>query len=99
MYIQTYGKTSGSCMGPLTNGTYPQIMIDTVRNRLPSFTPEESKLVKGSYDFIGLNYYVTQYVQPSPNHLDWANHTAMMDAGATLTCTTPYNFIYLQPSF
>ncbi|CAN6894067.1 unnamed protein product [Brassica oleracea var. botrytis] len=74
-----------SCMGPLTNGTYPQIMIDTVRNRLPSFTPEESKLVKGSYDFIGLNYYVTQYVQPSPNHLDWANHTAMMDAGATLT--------------
>ncbi|XP_048622754.1 myrosinase MA1-like [Brassica napus] len=25
------------------------------------------------------------YVQPSPNHLDWANHTAMMDAGATLT--------------
>ncbi|KAF2590888.1 hypothetical protein F2Q70_00039430 [Brassica cretica] len=75
----------GWFMGPLTNGTYPQIMIDTVRNRLPSFTPEESKLVKGSYDFIGLNYYVTQYVQPSPNHLDWANHTAMMDAGATLT--------------
>nr|VDD55036.1 unnamed protein product [Brassica oleracea] len=85
LYRKNYTHQGGSCMGPLTNGTYPQIMIDTVRNRLPSFTPEESKLVKGSYDFIGLNYYVTQYVQPSPNHLDWANHTAMMDAGATLT--------------
>ncbi|CAN7132124.1 unnamed protein product [Brassica rapa subsp. narinosa] len=75
----------GWFMGPLTNGAYPQIMIDTVGKRLPSFTPEESKLVKGSYDFLGLNYYVTQYVQPSPNHVDWANHTAMMDAGVTLT--------------
>ncbi|CDY39513.1 BnaA01g24750D [Brassica napus] len=72
-------------MGPLTNGTYPQIMIDTVGERLPSFTPEESKLVKGSYDFLGLNYYFTQYVQPSPNHVDSDGHTAMMDAGTRLT--------------
>ncbi|CAN6925077.1 unnamed protein product [Brassica oleracea] len=75
----------GWYMGPLTNGTYPQIMIDTVGERLPSFTPEESKLVKGSYDFLGLNYYFTQYVQPSPNHVDSDGHTAMMDAGTRLT--------------
>ncbi|KAJ4881196.1 Myrosinase 1 [Raphanus sativus] len=76
----------GWFMGPLTNGTYPQSMIDTVGERLPSFTPDESRLVKGSYDFLGLNYYVTQYVQPSPIHVDdWDTHTAMMDAGATLT--------------
>ncbi|KAL0716618.1 hypothetical protein Bca4012_065940 [Brassica carinata] len=73
----------GWFMGPLTNGTYPQIMIDAVGDRLPSFSPEESNLVKGSYDFLGLNYYVTQYVQPSPNQVDWANYTAMMDANAT----------------
>ena len=77
-------------MGPLTNGTYPQIMIDTVGERLPSFTPEESKLVKGSYDFLGLNYYFTQYVQPSPNHVDSDGHTAMMDAGTRLTCIHLY---------
>ncbi|KAL0753990.1 hypothetical protein Bca101_091658 [Brassica carinata] len=75
----------GWFMGPLTNGTYPQIMIDTVGERLPSFSPEESNLVKGSYDYLGLNYYVTQYAQPSPNPVHWANHTAMMDAGAKLT--------------
>ncbi|KAG5389253.1 hypothetical protein BRARA_H00788 [Brassica rapa] len=75
----------GWFMGPLTNGTYPQIMIDTVGDRLPSFSPEESNLVKDSYDFLGLNYYVTQYAQSSPNPVHWANHTAMMDAGATLT--------------
>ncbi|CAH8313114.1 unnamed protein product [Eruca vesicaria subsp. sativa] len=75
----------GWFMGPLTNGTYPQSMIDTVGERLPSFNSNESKLVKGSYDFLGLNYYITQYAQPSPNHVDWDNHTAMMDSGATLT--------------
>ncbi|CAH8314363.1 unnamed protein product [Eruca vesicaria subsp. sativa] len=84
-------------MGPLTNGTYPQSMIDTVGDRLPSFTPEESKLVKGSYDFLGLNYYYTQYVQPSPspNHVDWDRHTAMMDAGTKLTCIHLYIFTYI----
>jgi len=31
-------------------------------NRLPSFTPEESALVKGSFDFLGLNHYTSKYV-------------------------------------
>nr|1MYR_A Chain A, MYROSINASE [Sinapis alba] len=75
----------GWFMGPLTNGTYPQIMIDTVGARLPTFSPEETNLVKGSYDFLGLNYYFTQYAQPSPNPVNATNHTAMMDAGAKLT--------------
>ncbi|XP_018447786.1 myrosinase MA1-like [Raphanus sativus] len=83
----------GWFMGPLTNGTYPQIMIDTVGVLLPSFSPEESNLVKGSYDFLGLNYYVTQYAQPSPNHVHWANHTALMDAGATLTYINASNHV------
>ncbi|XP_018447385.1 myrosinase MA1-like isoform X2 [Raphanus sativus] len=83
----------GWYMGPLTNGTYPQSMIDTVGERLPSFTPEESNLVKGSYDFLGLNYYVTQYAQPSPNHVDWDNHTALMDAGAMLTYRNASNHV------
>ncbi|RID62565.1 hypothetical protein BRARA_E01629 [Brassica rapa] len=33
-----------------------------VGNRLPKFTPQESKLVKGSLDFLGLNYYVNSGV-------------------------------------
>mmetsp|Transcript_21880 Transcript_21880/g.21058 ORF Transcript_21880/g.21058 Transcript_21880/m.21058 type:complete len:91 (+) Transcript_21880:383-655(+) len=31
-------------------------------NRLPTFTEEESALVKGSFDFLGLNHYTSKYV-------------------------------------
>ncbi|KAL0643404.1 hypothetical protein Bca4012_041694 [Brassica carinata] len=73
---------------PLTKGRYPDIMREIVGSRLPNFTEAEAELVAGSYDFLGLNYYTTQYAQPKPNPVTWANHTAMMDPGAKLTCTT-----------
>ncbi|KAJ7949296.1 Beta-glucosidase [Quillaja saponaria] len=49
-------------MIPLTNGDYPQAMRFLVGNRLPKFSEEQSKLIKQSFDFIGLNYYTTNYV-------------------------------------
>jgi len=48
-------------MEPLASGKYPQTMRDRVGDRLPEFTDEESTLVAGSYDFLGLNYYTTNY--------------------------------------
>ncbi|KAG6632544.1 beta-glucosidase 24-like [Carya illinoinensis] len=57
----------GWFMDPLTKGRYPLSMRTHVRgNRLPKFTPKQSKLVKGSYDFIGLNYYTANYVADAP---------------------------------
>ncbi|CAA7017243.1 unnamed protein product [Microthlaspi erraticum] len=59
----------GWFMEPLTKGKYPDVMREYVGCRLPEFTEEESALVKGSYDFLGLNYYFTQYAQeaaPAP---------------------------------
>ncbi|KAB5519660.1 hypothetical protein DKX38_023979 [Salix brachista] len=53
----------GWFMDPLTNGDYPRNMHDFVGGRLPKFTTEESKMLKGSYDFIGINYYTTYYAQ------------------------------------
>ncbi|XP_061983114.1 beta-glucosidase 12-like [Populus nigra] len=53
----------GWFMDPLTNGDYPRNMHDFVGGRLPKFTAEESKMLKGSYDFIGINYYTTYYAQ------------------------------------
>ncbi|XP_065854962.1 beta-glucosidase 16-like [Euphorbia lathyris] len=50
---------------PLYHGSYPAEMVDRVGTRLPTFTKEESNLVKGSYDFIGMNYYTTLYVSHS----------------------------------
>lgn len=32
------------------------------RSRLPTFTPEEVKSVKGTLDFVGVNYYTTYLV-------------------------------------
>ncbi|KAG2685347.1 hypothetical protein I3760_10G121000 [Carya illinoinensis] len=51
----------GWFMDPLTNGDYPHIMRSLVGNRLPNFSREQSMTVKGSFDFIGLNYYTTNY--------------------------------------
>ena len=50
-------------MDPLTKGDYPLSMKTLVGNRLPKFTKEQAKAVKGSFDFIGLNYYSARYAQ------------------------------------
>ena len=51
---------------PVTFGYYPLSMRLSVRNRLPKFTKAESKLLKGSIDFLGLNYYTTNYAENAP---------------------------------
>ncbi|KAG2310444.1 hypothetical protein Bca52824_022001 [Brassica carinata] len=74
----------GWYMEPLTRGRYPAITKQIVGSRLPNFSEAEAELVAGSYDFLGLNYYVTQYAQPKPNPYPSATHTARMDAGVKL---------------
>lgn len=39
---------------PVFFGHYPQSMVDAVGDRLPKFTAEQSKRIKGSYDFYGV---------------------------------------------
>ncbi|KAJ6804262.1 beta-glucosidase 12-like [Iris pallida] len=56
----------GWFMDPLTEGDYPFNMRALVGDRLPKFTEQQSKLIKGSFDFIGLNYYTTSYVYSLP---------------------------------
>ncbi|WZY70196.1 hypothetical protein YC2023_002436 [Brassica napus] len=56
----------GWFMGPLTKGHYPLIMKQILKERLPRFTTIEALLVKGSYDFIGVNYYMTQFAKAVP---------------------------------
>ncbi|PON72197.1 Glycoside hydrolase [Trema orientale] len=46
---------------PLIFGDYPKSMREIVQVRLPTFTEEEKKLIKGSLDFIGVNYYTSRY--------------------------------------
>ena len=64
---------------PLINGHYPLIMQDLVKERLPKFTPEQAKLVKGSADYIGINQYTASYMKgqkllqqtPTSYSADW----------------------------
>ncbi|KAL0918570.1 hypothetical protein M5K25_010585 [Dendrobium thyrsiflorum] len=53
---------------PLVFGDYPEIMKKNVGSRLPSFTQQQSELVKGSFDFISLNHYTSSYVTDNPNN-------------------------------
>ncbi|XLR42077.1 hypothetical protein S83_026737 [Arachis hypogaea] len=53
-------------MEPLHSGTYPAVMVNRVRNRLPKFSGAQSLMVKGSFDFIGLNYYTSTYATNTP---------------------------------
>ncbi|KAM7476680.1 hypothetical protein LguiB_023923 [Lonicera macranthoides] len=52
----------GWFMAPLSFGHYPRTMVERLGERLPDFTDEQSEMLKGSADFIGLNYYTAKYV-------------------------------------
>ncbi|KAK6147468.1 hypothetical protein DH2020_018380 [Rehmannia glutinosa] len=56
----------GWFMAPIVTGDYPLVMRERVKERLPKFTTEQSKLLKGSYDFIGMNYYTTNWAAYKP---------------------------------
>uniref|UniRef100_J3LYU7 4-hydroxy-7-methoxy-3-oxo-3,4-dihydro-2H-1,4-benzoxazin-2-yl glucosidebeta-D-glucosidase n=1 Tax=Oryza brachyantha TaxID=4533 RepID=J3LYU7_ORYBR len=56
----------GWLMDPLIRGDYPLNMRNLVGNRLPEFTKEQSEMVKGAFDFIGLNYYSSSYAEDVP---------------------------------
>lgn len=63
----------GYILNPFFIGGYPQIMVDTIRNnslreerrfsRLPEMTLQQIDFIKGSVDFIGLNYMTSSMVQ------------------------------------
>lgn len=75
-------------MDPLVRGDYPLSMKALVGHRLPRFTREESKLIKGAFDFIGLNYYTAYYADnlPPSNGL---NNSYNTDSRANLTGESP----------
>ncbi|KAI3468066.1 hypothetical protein Pfo_024729 [Paulownia fortunei] len=58
----------GWFLEPVLSGRYPQNMTDFVpQENLKPFSQEESDLLKGSIDFLGLNYYTAWYATNDPN--------------------------------
>ncbi|XP_042489606.1 beta-glucosidase 13-like [Macadamia integrifolia] len=84
----------GWFMQPLTYGDYPQSMRSLVGNRLPKFSIKQSKMVKGSLDFIGLNYFTTNYAA----NVAFSNATKMSySADSHTNITTSRNGIPIGP--
>lgn len=54
-------------MDPVVNGHYPLSMRKYVGSRLPEFSEIESEKLRGSYDFLGVNYYTAKYVSDASN--------------------------------
>jgi beta-glucosidase len=53
---------------PVIFGKYPDEMTSLLTDgRLPTFTPEESAMLKGSVDYIGLNHYTSSFTMDDPN--------------------------------
>ncbi|KAK7373945.1 hypothetical protein VNO80_07367 [Phaseolus coccineus] len=74
----------GWFMNPFTFGDYPDIMKKNAGPRLPSFTQKESNLVRGSIDFLGINFYYTFYVTNSPSSLPMHNRDYLADISAEI---------------
>ncbi|XP_023641373.1 beta-glucosidase 43 isoform X1 [Capsella rubella] len=47
---------------PIVYGEYPNTMQNIVKERLPKFTEEEVRMMKGSIDFVGINQYTTYFM-------------------------------------
>ncbi|CAL5357629.1 unnamed protein product [Camellia sinensis] len=59
----------GWIINPLVFGDYPKIVKNNAGSRILEFTKVESKLVKGSFDFLGVNNYNTLYIKDKPSSL------------------------------
>lgn len=56
----------GWFLSPILTGQYPDVMKQIVGDRLSPFSPEESHALRGSVDFIALNYYTSMNVKDDP---------------------------------
>ncbi|XP_050215153.1 beta-glucosidase 12-like isoform X2 [Mercurialis annua] len=97
----------GWFLHPLTYGHYPVSMQKLVGDRLPKFVGHESEFVKGTFDFLGLNYYTGYYassnfsVDPDPTHLSYStdshvNVTAYKN-GVPIGKPTSVEWLYVYP--
>ncbi|MBA0681077.1 hypothetical protein Goari_012735 [Gossypium aridum] len=56
-----------------------------VKDRLPVFTPEQNELVKGSFDFIAINYYTSRYAKSIPSTPNAAPASCLVDPNVNAT--------------
>ncbi|XP_066313375.1 beta-glucosidase 5-like [Miscanthus floridulus] len=70
----------GWILEPLLFGDYPSVMKKNVGSRLPSFREVQSEAIRGTLDFIGINHYLSLYVNDHP--LEKGIRDFVLDAAA-----------------
>lgn len=74
--------TLGWWFDPIFFGDYPDVMKQHIGDRLPVFHAAQKAKMKGSADFLGLNYYTASYVKNAPKP-EAADATPMTDSWST----------------
>lgn len=85
-------------LNPLVFGDYPDVMKKNAGSRIPAFTLQESKSIRGSFDFLGLNYYYEMFVKDKSSTLLSENRDLAADMGIQLLYipSDPSKFEYLS---
>ncbi|KAG9145528.1 hypothetical protein Leryth_024134 [Lithospermum erythrorhizon] len=85
----------GWFLDPLLLGEYPLSMKNLVAKRLPTITPDLSRYLIGSLDFIGINHYTTLYARNDRAHIrKLVLHDAYSDRAVI---TTSSSWLYIVP--
>jgi len=72
-------------LDPIVFGEYPAIMQELVGTRLPTITSDLREKLRGSYDFIGVNYYSTRYGADASYYLNYSYRRYSWDSLAIST--------------
>ncbi|XP_048336893.2 beta-glucosidase 11-like [Ziziphus jujuba] len=73
----------GWFLDPLVFGEYPRIMKENAGSRIPRFTKAESKIVKGAFDFIGVNHYMAMHVGDNSSNMALEHRDYLADSATT----------------
>ncbi|KAH7289680.1 hypothetical protein KP509_30G014000 [Ceratopteris richardii] len=74
----------GWILDPVFFGDYPTMMREILGEKLPKFTKEQSEDLKGSMDFLGLNYYFALWVTKAAKIKPLGMHTWLPESQTNL---------------
>ncbi|KAF3455232.1 hypothetical protein FNV43_RR05680 [Rhamnella rubrinervis] len=86
----------GWFLNPLIFGDYPDTMKKIAGSRIPAFTILESKFIRGSFDFLGMNYYNKVLIKDKSSNLKLENRDYHADGCIEMIIvqnkTSPFEF-------
>ncbi|TVU33792.1 hypothetical protein EJB05_15600 [Eragrostis curvula] len=95
----------GWFLHPIIYGEYPKSVQQIVKERLPKFTADEVKVVKGSIDYVGINQYTAYYArdqQPNATTVlsyssDWHAELVYERNGVPIGPRAHSDWLYIVP--